>query len=89
MRGPWGPQIDILDFVRVVLVVIYLFHASWGLNHLDFSGYIKIIYPKASKIFELQMWNTKNQAHIEKNPKSIFDIFLNNIFGISIKFRIK
>jgi hypothetical protein len=26
----------------VVLVVIYLFHANWGLNHLNFSSYKKI-----------------------------------------------
>jgi hypothetical protein len=28
MRGPSGPQTNIFDFVRVVLVVIYLFQAS-------------------------------------------------------------
>jgi hypothetical protein len=42
MRGPWRPQTNIFYFVCVALVVIYLFHASWGLNHLDFSGYNKI-----------------------------------------------
>jgi uncharacterized membrane protein len=39
---PWGPQTNILYFICIVLVVIYLFHAIWGLNHLDFSGYYKI-----------------------------------------------
>jgi hypothetical protein len=40
MMGPWGSQINILDYVRVILVVFYQFHASWGLNHLDFSHHI-------------------------------------------------
>ena len=30
---PWGPQTNILYFVCVVPVIIYLFHASWGLKH--------------------------------------------------------
>ena len=42
MSSLWGPQTNISYFVYIVLVVIYLFHASWGLNHLDFSGYNKI-----------------------------------------------
>jgi hypothetical protein len=42
MRSPWEPQTNIFYFVCIVLVVIYLFHASWGLNHLDFSGNNKI-----------------------------------------------
>jgi hypothetical protein len=42
MWGPWGPQTDIFYFVCVVLVVIYPFHASLGLNHFDFSDYNKI-----------------------------------------------
>jgi hypothetical protein len=32
-EGPWGPQTNFFYFVRVVPVVIYLFHASWGLKH--------------------------------------------------------
>jgi hypothetical protein len=43
-EGPWAPQMNIFYFVCLVLVAIYLFYASWGLSHLDFSGYNKI-YP--------------------------------------------
>ena len=39
MRGRWGPQTNIFYIVCVVLVVIYLFYASWGLNHPDISVY--------------------------------------------------
>jgi len=41
-RGPLGPQTNISQFVCVVLVILYLSHAIWGLNHLDSSGYNKI-----------------------------------------------
>jgi hypothetical protein len=50
MRGPWGPQTNIFYFVCVVPVVIYLFHASWGLTHVvhgveisSFSSQIMLI----------------------------------------------
>ena len=42
MRSPWGPQTNIFYFVCTVLVVFHIFHASCGLNNLDFSGYNKI-----------------------------------------------
>ena len=41
MRCPWGPQSNISQFVCIVPVVVFL--ASWGLNHLYFSAYNKII----------------------------------------------
>jgi hypothetical protein len=37
-----GTQTNISQFISVVLVVIYLFQAICGLNHLDFSGDNKI-----------------------------------------------
>ena len=46
---PWGapgdsrPILVSLYVYCVVLVVIYLFQAIWGLKHLDFSGYYKIL----------------------------------------------
>jgi hypothetical protein len=33
--------------------------------------------------------DTKKESHIEKNPKKSFNIFFNDIFGISIKFLIR
>ena len=44
MRGAWVPQTNIFYFVCLILVVIYLYHASWGLNHLDINSY-KNLYP--------------------------------------------
>ena len=41
-EGPVETHTNIFYFVYLVLVVIYLFHASWGLNRLDFNGYNKI-----------------------------------------------
>jgi hypothetical protein len=52
MMGLWGPQTNIFYFVCVVPDVIYPFHASWGLNHLDFSSYRKI-YPPNCPFFQL------------------------------------
>jgi uncharacterized RDD family membrane protein YckC len=36
------PQINISQFLCVILFVFYLFQAICGLNHLDLSGYNKI-----------------------------------------------
>ena len=33
------------------------------------------------------MWNTKNQAHIEKNPKNIFDFFLISFLESVLNFK--
>ena len=42
MRGTKRPQTNISKSACVVLNVTYLYHAIWGLNHLDFSGYNNI-----------------------------------------------
>ena len=43
---PWGPTTNIFYIIYIVPVVIYLFHANWGLTHLDCSGYTyNTMYP--------------------------------------------
>ena len=49
MGGRWGSmgscqwtQTNIYESLCIVLNVIYLFEAIWGLDHLNFTGYDKI-----------------------------------------------
>jgi hypothetical protein len=63
MRGPWGPQTNISQFLCVALVVIYLFRAICALNHLDFSGY-NMTYPDVAH-FEAHFANFRDFWPIE------------------------
>ena len=54
--GTWKPQTDIFYFLHLVLDVNYLFHASWGLIHLDFSGYISYSLTLPILKFILLIW---------------------------------
>jgi hypothetical protein len=81
MRGPWGPQTNISYFVCVVLVDIYLFHASWGLHQLDFSDYnmvqLDIVHFEAHFDNLAAFWPFQGPLGVPRDPRPIsFSLYL-------------
>ena len=60
------PQNNGCEFLCLVLDVIHLFQAIWGLNSLDFSGYNKI-YPDITRFEDFQ--NCRNYPWPLTGPK--------------------